>query len=138
MIATTIATSRTARTIHRGRRMPVLRGCCSCIVVTRPPPRVSLRTRRSPGLAEASVPAVHEVERHRDREHDREQHEDEQRDAGERDQRRAGALAQLRLVLERLGRLDRMLHRVDDVLRLLLELHHWVWVPRYASCTPTF
>ena len=66
--------------------------------------------------------AVDEVERHHDREHHAEDREDEQGDAGQGDQRR-------RLVLERLRHLERMLDRMDDLLRLLLQMSYGYGLP---------
>src|SRR5919109_487836 len=86
-----------------------------------------------PAFANALLAAVDEVERHHDCEHDHEGHADEKHDAGQGDQRRAGAPADLCLVLERLRRLDRVLDRMDDVLRLLLEVGHVSFVPKTAT-----
>jgi len=58
-----------------------------------------------------------------------EDREDEQGDAGQGDQRRPGAAADLRLVLERLRNLERMLDRMDDLLRLLLQMSHGYGLP---------
>src|SRR6476646_9707962 len=82
--------------------------------------RAGSRTRASDAL----LPAVHEVERQRDREEDHEDHAEDERDAGHRDRRRARALAFRSLVLERLCGFDRMLDRMDDALCLLDRISH--------------
>src|SRR5439155_8098307 len=68
--------------------------------------------------------AVDEIQGHRDREHDQHCHTGEEADARDCDQRRPGAAAFFRLLLELLGRLDRMLEGLDDLFRLVDGIRH--------------
>jgi hypothetical protein len=73
-------------------------------------------------VLDAPSPAVEVVERHRDREHDHEDHEHDERDADERDQRRSRTVPFRGLMLELFRDLDRVLDRMDNLARLLVEL----------------
>src|SRR6266702_3416564 len=84
---------------------------------------------------DAARATVDDVERHGDREHDHQDRGDGECDTAQSDKRCSGAAALLRLALERFRSLHRMLDRVDDALRLLLEIRH-VWVILVSAIAP--
>ena len=106
-----------------GRRRAVRLGAQGELRV-REPVRLRLRVARYlPPYTKYSVKAIAKQ--------DHEDHAEEERDAGDHDQRRARALALRSLVLERLRGFNRMLHVVQDVLRLVDRVGH---ISR--KCTP--